>query len=73
MGGIAFVLAGALVWRDTAGVAVFLARTWEGVGRSLTPQELRLNPRRVRLVRYETAGLLTIVGVLMLWKGFTQG
>jgi hypothetical protein len=75
VGGIAFVLAGLLVFQDVAGIATFLARSRQNMTkpmRRLTDEELRVSPRRVKWVRYSDAALLTVIGVVMLWAGFTQ-
>ena len=75
VGGTAFVLAGLLVWQDAAGIATLMARSRQGLTRPmrrLTSQELRVSPRTIRLERYFDGGLLTVIGVLMLWAGFAQ-
>ena len=70
LGGIAFLAAALLVWHDVGGLTLFLARSWNNIGKPLSPQP-DPSPRYVTRTRYQLSALLALCGILLLWAAFS--
>ena len=70
VGGIAFLITALLVWYDVGGLTQFLARTWNNIGKPMSPQP-DPSPRYVKRTRYQTSALLGVCGILLLWAAFS--
>jgi len=70
LGGVVLLILALLVWNDVGGLTQFLARSWNNIGKPMSPQP-DPSPRYVTWTRYSTSALLFLSGVLCLWASFS--
>jgi hypothetical protein len=70
VGGVTCLTLALLVWNDVGGLTRFLARSWNNIGKPMSPQP-DPSPRYVRRTRYQTTALLGLIGTLLLWAALS--